>query len=143
MDHLLSQPDRRWQGEPPATEEEIARLVQACDAELPQEYLSLLRYSNGGEGPLALAPLVFVLYRVNDTIGMMADQFYRGEFPAYRFFGGNGGLELLAFDLRNGSPYPIVMIDPIAGSESAVEIAPSFAKFCEAIGLECDDPHDA
>jgi hypothetical protein len=58
------------------------------------------------------------------------------QFPSFLFFGSNGGLELLAFDLRSGPPWPIVMIDPIAGPESAEEIAPDLATFVKAIGLE-------
>ena len=106
---------------------------------MPEEYLELLRFSNGGEGDLALLPLLFVLFDVDEVLKMLSDRFYRDEFHDFLSFGGNGGLEQIAFALRKGEPYPIVMIDLIAGSESAVEIAPDMAQFVEAIGLEYSD----
>ena len=136
VDEILKQPNRNWSGNPPASEENVLQLVQSCKVKLPDEYLALLRFSNGGEGDLALPPLLFVLFDVEEVLEMLKDSFYREEFPDFLFFGGNGGLEKIAFNLRNGEPYPIVMIDPIAGSESAVEIALDMAQFIEAIGLE-------
>lgn len=133
---ILRQANRNWSGNPPASEEHILRLVQACKIKPPGEYLDLLRCSNGGEGDLALPPLIFVLFNVDEVLEMLKDSFYREEFSDFLFFGGNGGLEQIAFDLSKGEPYPIVMIDPIAGAESAVEIAPNMAQFIEAIGLE-------
>ncbi len=56
--------------------------------------------------------------------------------PDFFVFAGNGGLESIAFDLRNGPPFPVVMIDPIAGPESAEQIAPDIVAFIEAIGIE-------
>jgi hypothetical protein len=83
--------------------------------------------------------LLFVLFDVDQVLKMWDDRFYREESPEFLFFGGNGGLEQIAFDLRWGEPYSIVMIDPIAGSESTVEIAPNMIPFIEAIGLEYAD----
>jgi hypothetical protein len=136
---ILKQPNRNWSGNPPASEDDILRLVESCRVKPPDEYLALLRFSNGGEGDLALPPLLFVLFDVDEALRTWSDSFYREEFTDFLFFGGNGGLEQIAFDLRRGEPYPIVMIDPIAGSESAEEIAPDMARFIEAIGLEYAD----
>lgn len=60
---MLKQPNRKWSGNTPASESEILRLVQSCKFKLPNEYLELFRFSNGGEGSLALPPLLFVLLR--------------------------------------------------------------------------------
>jgi len=49
--HILSQPKRDWQAKAPASEAEIAHLQLQTRADLPLEYLELLRFSNGGEGP--------------------------------------------------------------------------------------------
>ena len=59
---ILDRPEREWDVKPPASEVEIALLESKARAELPTEYLELLRFSNGGEGPLALPPLWFQLY---------------------------------------------------------------------------------
>jgi hypothetical protein len=137
---LLHQPGRKWHGAPKASEGEIAQLESQARAELPKEYLDLLRFSNGGEGPVALPPMWFQLYAVKDCIGLCQNSEIVELFPTFMFFGSNGGLESIAFDLRIGPPWPIVMIDQIAGSESARKIAPHIATFVEAIGLEAQGP---
>jgi hypothetical protein len=137
VDELLKEPGRNWTPAPPAGEEDILRLVQFFKVRLPAEYLDLLRFSNGGSGTLALPPLRLDLFSIDEVIEKSADEFYGDEFPDFIFLGGNGGLELIAFDLSRGEPRPVVMVDPIAGAESAVEIAPSMAQLIEAMGLEC------
>jgi hypothetical protein len=137
---LLTQADRRWEPEPGADESTIQRLCTASPAPLPEAFLDLLRFSNGGEGDLALPPLLFMLDAVDEIVKSLNDSFLVEEFPGFLFFGGNGGLERIAFDLRGGSPpWPIMMIDPIAGPESARVIAPSIESFIQAIGRELPD----
>jgi hypothetical protein len=77
------------------------------------------------------------LYPVNDCIELChANQWVLDKFPTFMFFGSNGGLESIAFDLRSGPPWRIAEIDQIAGPESAMEIAPNMGEFVRAIGLE-------
>ena len=84
-------------------------------------------------------PLWFQLYATNDCIDLChSNQQVLEQFPTFMFFGSNGGLESIAFDLRVGPPWPIVMIDQIAGPESAEEIAPNMASFIEVVGLEAE-----
>ena len=135
---ILGQPEREWRGEAPATEADIALLESKANRQLPREYLELLRFSNGGEGPLALPPLWFQLYAVKDCIALCLNQETLQRFPSFMFFGSNGGLESIAFDLREGPPWRIVMVDQIAGTESAEEIAPNIGAFIEAIGMESE-----
>ena len=134
---ILGEPDRVWNWQVGATEQQIQFLLSNTPADLPDELIALLRFSNGGEGDLALPPLLFALDPVEQIVEGMQDPFYKEEFPGFLFFGGNGGLEKIAFDLRAGAPpWPVVMIDPIAGPESATVIAPDFAAFVMAIGHE-------
>ena len=128
---ILRQPEREWRAEAPATDADIALLESKTNTELPREYLELLRFSNGGEGPLALSPLWFQLYAVKDCIALCLNQDILARFPAFVFFGSNEGLESIAFDLREGPPWRIVMVDQIAGTESAEEIAPNIGAFIE------------
>jgi hypothetical protein len=51
-------------------------------------------------------------------------------------FGGNGGGEYLAFDMRDGAPWPVVTIDMVVGPASAEIVAPSFDAFIPLIGIE-------
>ena len=135
---VLSQPERQWTAGAPASEPAIELLKLSARAELPAEYLDLLRLGNGGEGPfLKMPPLWFQLYSIEDCIAVChTDEFALAQFPAFMFFGSNGGLESIAFDLRVGPPWPIVMIDQIAGPTSARIIASNIETFIEAIGLE-------
>ena len=136
VSQTLSQAGRKWQSNLPALEAEIAELKSKTRSELPTEYLDLLRFSNGGEGPLALEPLWFQLYPVKDCIEFCVDTESGKRFPEFLFFGSNGGLESIAFNLREGPPWPIVMVDPIAGAESATIIAHNIAEFISAMGVE-------
>lgn len=52
---------RKWFGREPASVEAIGALRDAAGAALPPEYLQLLAFSNGGEGPLAVQPWNFCL----------------------------------------------------------------------------------
>lgn len=134
---LLTQRDRRWNSAPGASEQQIARLVASSPVPMPDAFLEFFRFSNGGEGDLALPPLIFVLDDVDTVIGGLHDPFLAENFPGFLFFGGNGGLERIALDLRGGNPpWPIVMIDPIAGPSSAEQIAPDMRTFLHAVGLE-------
>lgn len=138
VSETLNQSNKNWNGLPSATEAEIEELKNEVEIELPPEFLDLLRFSNGGEGDVALPSLNFKLDDIQGIISLRNDEFYRKEFPNSFFFGGNGGLEMIAFDLRK-NPYSIVTIDPIGGEESAIEISPNITEFIKAIGLEYKD----
>jgi hypothetical protein len=144
IERMLRSAGRNWVGQRGALEADIARLVNASPHCLPEILLDLLRLSNGGEGSLALAPQWFVLKNVCEIIASIGDEFLRQAFPGFLFFGGNGGLESIAFECRNGvEPWPIVMIDLIAGPESAERIAANVEVFVQAIGLEYDGNYHA
>jgi hypothetical protein len=132
---ILSDPYREWEGAAPASETEIRTLENVLGLPLPSEYVELLRLNNGGEGELALSPLWFQLFDVESAITLASDDFYRAEFPSIFFFGGNGGLESIGFDMRGKQPWPIVAIDCIAGLDSLVTISANIGDFIEAIGV--------
>lgn len=136
VEALLAEPHREWSSRPPATEEAIELLQHAAPGALPKEYVALLRYSNGGEGPLALPPLYFMLYQAEyaSEVNQSADQ--RELYPGHFVIGSNGGLETIAFDTRATEPWPIVMYDAVAGTESDVTIAKNMEEFIRAIGID-------
>jgi len=136
--------NRNWHPAPPATEDDIRRLKLASPVPLPEPLCQLLRQTNGGEGDLALPPLFFVLDNVDEIISGMKDPYLQNEFKNLLFFGGNGGLERIAVDWRQQTqPYSIVMIDPVAGPESAEKIADDIETFIAAIGHEFLDSEAA
>ena len=74
----------------PASAADIAQLAERAQRELPTEYIELLRFSNGGEGPLALPPRYFALYSVKDCIALHDNRHIIEQFPGFMLFGSNG-----------------------------------------------------
>jgi len=132
---ILSAEGITWEPiNPPATEQEIELLQRSVDFELPDEYIELLRFANGGDGDLNAAPLMFVLSSISYAIKHNEYLREEEESTGFWFFGNNGGLEQIAFDLRNGPPWQIVAIDPVAGEESALIIANTMGDFILKMG---------
>jgi hypothetical protein len=139
----FSQQRRVWHGQPGASEADLSRLSAQSSVPVPPLLLELLRFSNGGEGPLALPPLRFVLDDVDFILSNLVAPNMREAYPGMLFFGSNGGLESIAFDTRGaGPPWPIVMLDQVAGNESAVTIARDLEEFLKAVGLEAPEGSD-
>ena len=134
----ISLSDRFWYVNPGASSQAIQKLVACVGSELPNEYFDLLRYSNGGEGPLPLSPYNFCLDSAEDAAQSKIAKMHKEFFPGFFVFGTNGGGEYIAFDLRGSSPWPIVAIDMtnIDLAESVQFIAPDFPSFLEFVGLE-------
>lgn len=125
---------------PPASDTAIDRISQIAPEPLPDEFFELLRFSNGGEGPLNLPPLYFMSYEAEFICELHLDPNYCEIWPGMFQFGSNGGLEAIAFDIRGSGPWPIVMFDPVAGIESSGVIATGIADFIQAIGFDDTDP---
>jgi len=65
---VLSDSTAGWTRRPPATDAAIEALAANCDFLLPEEYLSFLRYSSGGEGFLCIEPWYFRLCSAEEVI---------------------------------------------------------------------------
>jgi len=140
ISEILTQPGRQWTPNPPAHEDEIAKLQELAPFKLPAEYIELLRFCDGGYGELDAPPLIFCMHSIAESVEH--NQMWRkeGEYAGFWFIGGNGGLETIGFDLRRGPQLPIIMIDCIAGDDSAERIANGMAEFVQKIGLAADQP---
>ena len=124
-----------WDSNVGATEEELNRLIKESKKNLPNEYISLLRKYNGGEGDLALEPMWLQLWSVNQVLESQDWEIY-AEYPDFFFFASNGGLESIAFKINKTGVSEIFMFDLIAGPASCVKIADNFLQFEKAIGKE-------
>lgn len=126
-----------WQPAPPASAAALARLRMECGIPLPSGYLAMLEESNGGEGDLSIDPGWIALWCAEDVISNNTGYRVAEYLPGFLGFGSNGGGELLAFDVRRGEPYPIVMVPfiPMA-AEDAVQIAHSFEELRKHIGMD-------
>lgn len=128
---------RDWCGVGGAAAEELTRLRAIAPVDLPQRYLALLAFSNGGEGPLPTEPYNLCLDSA-ETVAQTIESGNYGQADLHGFLiiGGNGGGEYIAFDTRNEVPWPVVKIDMVAGGGSAELIASDFETFYNCIGVE-------
>jgi hypothetical protein len=96
--------------------------------------------SSGGEGDLAVQPGWISFWPVEDVMALNEDHEIGDNLPGFLGFGSDGGGELIAFDLRAGQPFPIVMIPfiPMEVGE-ARQIAGSFDEFRLLIGKQAGD----
>lgn len=129
---------REWHKAEGATAEALAALKALAPANLPDSYYSLLSFSNGGEGPLAVQPLWLCLYPAEEVVEIVRSGSFREFFGKLFVIGGNGGGEGIAFDLSEVGNCPLVMFDMTNTdlSESIKQIAPSFDAALELIGRE-------
>jgi hypothetical protein len=135
--HILQDSIATWDRETPATPESIEKLVAETWIELPEAYLALLRYSNGGEGKLAIEPGWFQLWSIEEVVSLNKAYEVKENIPGFFGFGSNGGGELLAFDTRGGKPWKIAMIPFVPmTAEEALIIANDFEGFIKAMGRE-------
>lgn len=129
--------DGTWLPAPPASEAALARLRVESGIRLPSAYLTMLAESNGGEGDLGVNPGWIALWSAEDVPSHNAGYSVAEALPGFFGFGSNGGGELLAFDVRGGEPYPIVMVPFIPMQvEDAVKIAGSFEELRKFIGKQ-------
>jgi hypothetical protein len=114
--------------------------VQA-GVELPNEYLDLLAFSNGGAGPISVSPYYFCLNSAEDATSYKIAKTYEEFFSGFFIFGTSGGGDYIAFDLRGSKPWPVVAIDMtnIDLSESVEPVVKDFSSFIALIGMEKAD----
>ena len=124
-----------WYRSPGASETALNALRAVAPQVLADEYYQLLRWSNGGEGPLPVSPFNFVLDAVEVALDSLQISYYAQSAPDMFVFGSNGAGELVAFDLRADSPpWPVVCFDAIAPQESVERIAENFTAFISLVG---------
>jgi hypothetical protein len=127
--------DAVWDKEEPAKPEAIQRLVADAGKDLPEDYLALLLYSDGGSGNLGIEPGWLQLWSSADVLENNKDYEIEEYIPGFFGFGSSGGGELLAFDTRSGKPWKVVMIPFVPMSaDLAIVIAKDFEEFIKAIG---------
>jgi SMI1-KNR4 cell-wall len=101
---------------------------------LPASYLALLSRGNGGEVSLSVSPLVLCLDSAEDALAHWESGTYtmKGVFV----FGGNGGGELLALDMRKQEPWPVICFDPIDPEGSVEMVADDFSSLLTLTSMD-------
>lgn len=127
---------REWRRVGGASPAAIEHLKAIAPVALPASYLSLLAFSNGGEGPLAVQPYWLCLHPAEEVVHIEQSGILSEYFPKLFVIGDNGAGEAVALDLRQTEPYPLVAFDMtnIDLSESIMTIAASFDAAMELIG---------
>jgi len=137
---LVTGGNAKWRRESPANEASVLDLAQNGRFKLPCEYLDFLRLSDGGSGSLAVSPFWFQIWSAADVLklnkGYGRDEFY----PELFLFGSSGGGSLIAFELRDQHPWPIVSMDWYDSKRECVDkLAPDFLSFVRLLGTGKDD----
>ena len=134
---ILTDSTADWKRRPPATQAAVGDLIQNCDFTLPKEYLTFLRYSNGGEGSLCIEPWYFQLCPAEELIAFNHGYNVETFLPGWFAIGSNAGGEMLAIRKRDGSPCPVYMVPFIPMSEcDAVQISADFVTLAAALGRD-------
>jgi hypothetical protein len=132
-----------WSRQAPGPEEAIQALITETGLDFPEEYLGLLRYSNGGEGELAVEPWWFVIDPVEDVVERNKDLEIARDLPGYFRFGSSGGGDSLLFNTRESRPWKVYCVDDVGMEEEYVkESAPNFGAFIRAMGHPSPDMPD-
>lgn len=117
---------------PPASLKEITKLTNSLKVPLPEDYLSFMMKSNGGEGWAGEKYLM--LWQIEELLPYHQAYQVDKYAPGFLIFGSDGGLEAFAFDMRE-MPVRIVSIPFIGLTPSeAIDLGISFERF-----LEMDD----
>jgi SMI1-KNR4 cell-wall len=123
-----------WQSEVGASAQALNSLKAAVGNSLPEAYLALLTQGNGGEVPLSVFPHNFCL----DSAESALDYFESGTYTLQGVFvfGGDGGGSLLALDVRQAKPWPVICFDPIDPEGSIETISDDFNSFLGLIARD-------
>jgi len=117
----------RFHANPPADASAIQEFENASGLLLPEEYALFMRQSNGGEGVIGSAYVIF--WRVEDLLEMNKAYMVAEYAPGLLLFGSDGGGEAFAFDTRSVEK-PIVSV-PFVGMDLrlARPVASTFSAF--------------
>jgi len=132
---------REWFKNDGAEEEAISRLSAVARIPLPASYLTLLRSSNGGKGPLPIEPWKFCLDSAELAyLRECGDKLFKQFFPNFFVFGTNGGNDAIALDGNVPASYPVVRFDMANCNliESVKRLSPDFDTFLNLVGHAAD-----
>jgi len=131
---------RIWEKNSPAYENDLVELMREAPCDLPASYIELLKYGNGGQGPLSNDPYYFILYSVDEVLRIFREKTFEKFFAGLFVIGGSGGGDAVAIDFRSTNSRHIVCFDLINTDleESVVFVAKDFESFLPMIGLEAE-----
>jgi hypothetical protein len=97
----------QWDGNPPASPEDVNALVAATPVPLPALYLELLRMCDGGHAFLSGTHGYVRIWPARIAVEYNLDYEVQEWVTGFVGFGDSGGPDMVGFDTRNGEPYPV------------------------------------
>ena len=120
----------RFEGNPPASALAISQCEVESNVELPSDYKEFLKKTNGGQGFIGKAYVIF--WQVDELLKMNTSYNVAEFWPDLFLFGSDGGGEAFAFDKRS-SPMLIVMTPFIGGLDDTVLMGLDFNAFLNTL----------
>lgn len=127
-----------FNGNGPATSEDITVCERQLKCQLPTDYVDFLNRQNGGEGFIGSDSYV-ILWAVNE-LELFNREYEVGSYcPELLLIGSSGGGEAYAFDKRS-TPWGVVQV-PFIGMDYSLceELASSFSEFIETLVQDGDE----
>lgn len=121
-----------WLADEPASSSALNALRDALPL-LPPAYLALLSRGNGGEAGLSVSPFNLCIDSAESALDYWHSETY--TMPGVFVFGGNGGGALLAFDMRQPEPWPVVSFDPVDPDGSVETVASDFSVLLKLVEM--------
>lgn len=132
FDNLLD----NFNGNLPASENELRAFEDAAGLKLPEAYRLFLRIFNGGEG--FIGDSYIILFPVNELVEINKRHEMEEYAPGLLLFGSDGGGEAFAFDTRSAGfgivQFPFIGID----DKAVLKIAATFDVFLQVLCDESD-----
>jgi cell wall assembly regulator SMI1 len=126
-------PSKQWFRNEGASSDALQVLIDSVEVKLPKEYLELLAFSNGGEGPLPVPYYTLCLDDAESASNSARVELFKNLYPGWFVFGGDGGGELYAFDLTGKQPWQVIRFDGVDPGGSVEMVAESFVIFMQLL----------
>ena len=119
------------------SEAELDKFLPQLPSNLPESYIQFLKKHNGANGDLPIQPFCFELWQIDELVQANQNAEIQKYLPNYFGIGGNGGGELISFNLKTLKVFAIPSI--VMEEKEALLIAESFEEFEKIIGFVNDD----
>ncbi len=119
-----------WKSRKPSTSEELQRLIENF-GKLPEDYLELMKFSNGGSLYGFNTPLI--VYSILEVMALYKEHDLYENIPETLIFGGDGGGKIYCFDLRNDDKGVLIYNEDTDGYDDKVNSATSLTDLVKRI----------
>ena len=121
---------------PPADEADIRSAESAFGNPIPEDYVSFLRTSDGGQG--FVGEHYLILWKASEIVQFNREYEVSQYAPGLVCFGSDGGGEAFAFDTRD-TAYPVVMAPFIGLSlNDCIPVADTFSALLKRMATDSD-----